>query len=169
MVDMLQQQVPGHDLSQVGQLTALPPGADQVPWDGPEARLVIHDGHTPGHMAVFLPGPGVLIAGDMVSGGEIPLLDTEADDAFGDYQAGLEALARLDGVRWVVPGHGYPGDGAEFRRRVDLDRRYLDRLLAGQPFTDPRCTEDWMRDHHEKQLAYVAARGAGAAGGAGPE
>ena len=40
----------------------------------------MHDGHAPGHGAVFLPESGVLIAGDMCSDVEIPLLDTDAAD-----------------------------------------------------------------------------------------
>ncbi len=68
-----QRSVPGHDFSLLGRLTPLDAGA--IPWDGPEARLIVHDGHAPGHGAVFLPGTGVLVAGDMCSDVEIPLLD----------------------------------------------------------------------------------------------
>src|SRR5262249_37777105 len=54
-------------------LTALPDGTGLIPWDGPEAQLVVHNGHAPGHTGVFFPRAGVLVAGDMLSDLEIPL------------------------------------------------------------------------------------------------
>ena len=115
----------------------------------------MHDGHAPGHGAVFLPDSGVLIAGDMCSDMEIPLLDTVADDPLGDYRTGLERLASAPGVRQVVPGHGHVGDAAEFRRRVTADFAYLD-ALGGKPFSDPRLEDgaEWIRTTHEEQLRY---------------
>src|SRR5580693_4307414 len=56
---------PGHDLSLIGKVTPL--SGTPIAWDGPAAELVVHDGHAPGHAAVFLPDSGVLIAGDMCS------------------------------------------------------------------------------------------------------
>jgi hydroxyacylglutathione hydrolase len=147
--------VPGHDLSLVGKVTAL--DALAIPWDGPTARLIVHDGHAPGHGAVFLPGAGVLIAGDMCSDIEIPLLDIEAADPLGDYRTGLGRLAAVPGVRTVVPGHGHVGDAEEFRRRLGLDYAYLDALPLGKPFSDPRLTEDrpeWLHQMHHKQVRY---------------
>jgi glyoxylase-like metal-dependent hydrolase (beta-lactamase superfamily II) len=154
----LEETAPGHDLDLFGRLAGLPADAAAIPWDGPAAQLIVHDGHAPGHGAVFLPDAGVLVAGDMLSDIEMPLLDTGAADPLGDYRAGLEQLAGLTGVRLLVPGHGHLGDGAEFRRRVDADRRYLDLLAAGQPFSDPRAASGWLLDHHRTQLAVVAGR-----------
>ena len=124
------QAVPGQDLELVGRMRSL--DASAIPWDGPEARLIVHDGHAPGHGAVFLPESGVLIAGDMCSDVEIPLLDTDAADPLGDYRTGMERLASVPGVRQVVPGHGHIGDAAELRRRLALDAAYLDAVSAGQ-------------------------------------
>jgi len=154
----LRERMPGHDLDLAGRLTALPDGTGLVPWDGPEAQLVVHDGHAPGHAAVFLPGAGVLVAGDMLSDLEIPILDLEQDDALADYRTGLEKLAGVRDVRWLVPGHGQPADAAGFRARADADRRYLDRLEAGQPFDDPRGLPGWLAEQHRQQSEYVAAR-----------
>jgi hydroxyacylglutathione hydrolase len=156
MTDMLQRSEPGHDVTLFGRLTALPGDARQIPWDGPAAELIVHDGHTPGHGAVYFPAVGVLVAGDMLSDIEIPILDTVADDPLGDYRTGLRRLATVRGVRWVVPGHGHIGDAAEFRRRLDADNRYLDLLAAGEPFEDPRMTMQWQRDCHADQLRTVA-------------
>jgi hydroxyacylglutathione hydrolase len=58
----------------------------------------------------------------------------------------------VPGVRWLVPGHGHIADAGEFRRRLDTDYRYLDLLVAGEPFDDSRCTADWLRARHEEQL-----------------
>jgi hydroxyacylglutathione hydrolase len=153
-----QRSAPGHDLSLLGRLTPLDAAA--VPWDGPEARLIVHDGHAPGHGAVFLPGTGVLVAGDMCSDVEIPLLDLAAPDPLGGYRAGLERLAAVPGVRHVVPGHGHTGDADEFRRRLAADAAYLDALALGKPFADPRLTgPGWLRDTHGEQLRYVGRPG----------
>jgi len=54
---------------------------------------------------------------------------------------------------------GRAADAAEFRRRLDADTRYLDLLAAGEPFSDPRCTQQWLRDWHEHQLRSVAGLG----------
>lgn len=155
ILEYVRQSVPGHDLELVGRLRSLDAAA--IPWDGPEARLIVHDGHAPGHGAVFLPESGVLIAGDMCSDVEIPLLDTVAADPLGDYRTGMERLASAPGVRRVVPGHGHIGDVAELRRRLALDAAYLDALTSGKPAGDPRLTEDspeWMRVMHDEQVRY---------------
>jgi glyoxylase-like metal-dependent hydrolase (beta-lactamase superfamily II) len=131
--------------------------AADIPWDGPKAQLIVHNGHAPGHGAVFLPGSGILIAGDMCSDVEIPLLDIVAADPLGDYRTGLQRLASVPGVRQVVPGHGHVGDGAEFRRRLTLDFAYLDAVGSGKLFSDPRLTAEsagWLHDTHDEQVRY---------------
>jgi glyoxylase-like metal-dependent hydrolase (beta-lactamase superfamily II) len=158
MLEQLGQSAPGHDLELAGRMQPLDGTA--IPWDGPDARLIVHDGHAPGHGAVFLPDSGVLLAGDMCSDMEIPLLDTEEKDPLGDYRTGVERLASVPGVRQVVPGHGHIGDAAELRRRLDLDTAYLDAVSAGQPYQDPRLTADspeWMRTMHQNQVRYFQA------------
>jgi hydroxyacylglutathione hydrolase len=156
MITRVQEEAPGHDLGLFGRLVPLPAGAGAIPWDGPAAQVIAHNGHAPGHAAVFLPDTGVLVAGDMLSDIEIPLLDTDAADPLGDYRAGLRRLAAVPGVRWLVPGHGHVAGAAQFRRRLDADARYLDLLAAGEPFDDPRCTVTWLRDSHRRQLRGVA-------------
>jgi hydroxyacylglutathione hydrolase len=153
ILDGARQAVPGLDPELVGRMRSL--DASAIPWDGPEARLIVHDGHARGHGAVFLPESGVLIAGDMCSDVEIPLLDTAATDPLGEYRTGMERLASVPGVRQVVPGHGHVGDAAELRRRFDLDAAYLDAITSGKPAGDPRLTEDspeWIRVTHDEQV-----------------
>jgi hydroxyacylglutathione hydrolase len=146
---------PGHDRSLVGRL--IPLDAAAIPWDGPAAQVIIHDGHAPGHGAVFLPGTGVLVAGDMCSDVEIPLLDLAADDPLGDYRTGLQRLAAVPGVRQVVPGHGHTGDAGQFRQRLAADSAYLDAVALGRPFADPRLTagcERWLHVMHDEQVRF---------------
>ncbi len=154
IIDGVDKSAPGHDLSLIGRLQPL--DASAIPWDGPTARLIVHNGHAPGHGAVFLPDSGVLLAGDMCSDVEIPLLDTAAADPLGDYRTGMERLAAVPGVHQVVPGHGHVGDASEFRRRLALDAAYLDAITNGKPTDDPRlegCAE-WMRVMHDEQVRY---------------
>jgi hydroxyacylglutathione hydrolase len=155
-----QRSAPGHDFLLLGRLTPL--DAATIPWDGPQAQVIAHDGHAPGHGAVFLPGTGVLVAGDMCSDVEIPLLDLGGADPLGDYRTGLERLASVAGVRHVIPGHGHVGDADEFRRRLAADAAYLDALVLGHPFDDPRLTAgspQWLREAHEEQLRRVRGPG----------
>jgi glyoxylase-like metal-dependent hydrolase (beta-lactamase superfamily II) len=149
-------EAPGHDRALIADLVALDSGV--IPWDGPAARVIAHDGHAPGHGAVFLPEPGVLVAGDMCSDAEIPLLDTESADPFGAYRVGLRRLASLRGVRIVVPGHGRPGDNAAFRSRLAADVAYLDAVEAGRNPGDPRLAsaEGWLLAEHERQVALAS-------------
>jgi glyoxylase-like metal-dependent hydrolase (beta-lactamase superfamily II) len=157
LVSAAEEAAPGHDLDLLGRLTPLSLPADRIPWDGTETQAVIHDAHAPGHGAIFLPATGTLIAGDMCSDIEIPLLDLAAPDPLGGYRAGLELLASLPGVRHVIPGHGHPGDAAEFRRRLHADRRYLDALERGETFADPRLAQaqDWLLAEHDAQARRV--------------
>ena len=152
---------PGHDLDLFGKLTPL--GQATIPWDGPAAVVIEHDAHEIGHGAVFLPDAGVLLAGDMLSDIEIPLLYGGDPDPVGRYRAGLELLAGLDGVRVVVPGHGHPGDGAEFRRRVAADLHYLDGLANGAAFAgqDERIGAGWLRAEHDRQFALLQCQPGG--------
>jgi glyoxylase-like metal-dependent hydrolase (beta-lactamase superfamily II) len=148
---------PGHDLSLFARLAPL--AATEVPWDGPRAVVVAHDGHAPGHGALFLPGHGVLVAGDMCSDIEIPLPDMDAADPFGTYRHGLRLLASLAGVRVVVPGHGHVGDAAEMRRRIAADHAYLDAVETGRDPRDPRLVVDWLRAEHARHRAHASDAG----------
>jgi glyoxylase-like metal-dependent hydrolase (beta-lactamase superfamily II) len=147
---------PGHDLTLFAR--TVPLLGHEIDWPGPRALVYGHDAHAPGHGAVFLPGQGVLIAGDMLSDIEIPLPDLESPDPFGGYREGLRHLADIPGVRVVVPGHGHVGDEAEFRLRIIADLTYLDAVEAGGDPGDPRLTEDWLREEHARHRARAVTR-----------
>lgn len=132
---------PGHDAGLLGRVTALPPGTREIPWTGPRAIVVAHQAHCPGHAALALPDAGVLLAGDMLSDLEIPLLDADATDPLADYRVALDLLEAATvehGVRTVVPGHGHVGDASELARRLAADRAYLATVAAGGSSDDPR-------------------------------
>jgi glyoxylase-like metal-dependent hydrolase (beta-lactamase superfamily II) len=150
LVSGVRQEAPGHDLTLFARVEPLL--GREIDWAGPRAVVYAHDAHAPGHGAVLLPEAGLLIAGDMLSDIEIPLLDLRAPDPFDGYRQGLELLASVPGVRQVVPGHGHVGDQAEFRRRVAADRAYLNATEAGADVADERLSADWLRAEHARHL-----------------
>ncbi|MHB1593992.1 MAG: MBL fold metallo-hydrolase [Streptosporangiaceae bacterium] len=154
LIDGVTDSAPDHDLDLFAKLTPLPPGANILDWRGPRTEVVTHDGHAPGHSAIFLPDSGVLIAGDMCSDIEMPLLDLDSADPVGDYRAALDAFAAL-AVRLVVPGHGSVTGAEGFRERVTADRRYLDDLERGADSADPRISGDWLEAEYRAQVAAV--------------
>ncbi|WP_066587869.1 MBL fold metallo-hydrolase [Cellulomonas timonensis] len=146
---------PGHDPALFGRLTALPADATELPWDGPQAVIVRHRAHAPGHAALVLPHAATLLAGDMLSDLEIPLLDTDAADPLDDYRAALDTLERAaadHGVRTVIPGHGHVGDGAELARRLAADRRSLEALARGRTPDADRLRTPWLAEEHRKHV-----------------
>jgi glyoxylase-like metal-dependent hydrolase (beta-lactamase superfamily II) len=161
---------PGHDLDYLTSASPLPENTDRIPWPGslrhesfPGVRLVEHSAHIPGHAGLIV--DDVLLAGDMLSDIEVPLLGDEPG-AIAEYRAGLEALEHAvtaSGVRVIVPGHGTPAIGPEaMTTRFAADRAYLDTFevltrRAPSPAdvtADPRVTGEVARWHAE-QLARL--------------
>lgn len=131
------------------------PAEGSLDWSGPETVLLRHDAHAPGHTAVWLPAAGVLVAGDMLSDVEIPLLE---ESSAAQYAAGLARLQpAVQRSRIVVPGHGHVAIGVEAaRRRWAADRAYLDALLAGRQPDDSRLADPAMRAAHADNRARAA-------------
>jgi glyoxylase-like metal-dependent hydrolase (beta-lactamase superfamily II) len=152
------EQVP---LDLLGLITGLPAETTQIPWDGPRVRIVEHQAHAPGHAALVIEEPKVLVAGDMLSDVLIPLLNVHGcADPIGDYLAGLEVLEDAAGdVEVVIPGHGSVGGADQVRARIDHDRAYLQALrddtVPDDPRIGPSATYDWMPGVHERQLGHV--------------
>lgn len=118
---------------------------DRLPDPWGEAELVVHDGHAPGHTAVWLPERGVLLAGDMLSDVELPL--PFWPDDLPAYLAGLDALApHVARADVLVPGHGHPTRAP--LARLDADRRYLDDVLTRGDSADPRIGNPDMAENH---------------------
>jgi glyoxylase-like metal-dependent hydrolase (beta-lactamase superfamily II) len=157
------EQVP---LDLLGLIAGLPAEMAQIPWDGPQVRIIEHQAHAPGHAALLIEERGVLVAGDMLSDVLIPMLDVNgAADPIDDYLAALRLLEGAAGdVDVLVPGHGSIGGADQVRARIDQDRAYVHALRdAGVP-SDPRVGpaatygEDWLPSVHEGQLQSLARR-----------
>jgi glyoxylase-like metal-dependent hydrolase (beta-lactamase superfamily II) len=150
------EQVPLHLL---GLITGLPAGAEQIPWDGPQVRILEHEAHAPGHAALVIEERGVLVAGDLLSDVLIPFLDLNAADPIGDHLTALRLLeSAAGGVEVVIPGHG--SVGSQVKERIDQDRAYLHALRDGDAAGDPRLVppaifSDWLPGVHERQQAAL--------------
>jgi glyoxylase-like metal-dependent hydrolase (beta-lactamase superfamily II) len=153
-------------LDLLGQITGLPAGATEVPWDGPNVRIIEHNAHAPGHAALLVEDRRVLIAGDMLSDVLIPMFNFGATNPLGDYLAGLQLLEEVAGdVDMFIPGHGSVGNGAELRARIKLDRAYVEAVRDGREVTnDPRIGPsvqagwEWMNDVHAGQVHGLAQK-----------
>ena len=156
----------GADLELLGLIE--PIDATGLRWSGPQLTLIGHDGHAPGHLAISVPDDGVLIAGDMCSDVEIPLLDLTAEQPLDGYRTGLAELRRAaGGCHLVVPGHGTIARDEQVTRRFDQDLAYLDALEAGEQVGDVRLDEavargtEWLLEEHARQLSWARSAGAG--------
>lgn len=160
---------PGHDPGLLGRLRPL--DGDLVPWSGPRVVVVPHRAHCPGSVALVVPDAGVLLAGDLLSDREVPLLDPEAADPVADHLAALDALeaaAARWSVRVLVPGHGTVTGADGLGRRLAADRAYLAALRdaaatgAGDAAVDdPRLADAEQRGLHEEQLHALTATARG--------
>jgi glyoxylase-like metal-dependent hydrolase (beta-lactamase superfamily II) len=164
---------PGLDAALFGLLTPLPDGAAELPAPAPGGCAVLrHAAHAPGHLALAV--RGALLAGDMLSPREVPLLDVGHDgearpapaDPVGDYRAALdrlEAFAAAHAVEVVVPGHGPVVRGrTALAALLAADRAYLEALereAAGGPAAaDPRLADAWVAAEHVRQVRHLRAR-----------
>ncbi|MDK1361020.1 MBL fold metallo-hydrolase [Arthrobacter sp. zg-Y1219] len=143
----------------LGLITGLPAGAAQLPWDGPDIRIIEHQAHAPGHAALLIEERGVLVAGDMLSDILMPFLDLEAADPMEDYLAALRLFESLpDGVI-VIPGHGSVGGAGQLRARIDQDRAYVQDLrdtgATDDPRVGPSAPLDWLPEVHRWQVSRL--------------
>ncbi len=121
---------------------------------GEEIEFVVHDGHAPGHTAMWMPERGVMCAGDMLSDIELPF--PFFPDDLPAYLAGLDVLAPVVAkANVLVPGHGH----VTFQpmERLDADRFYLDELLQGREPDDPRRAFPESEAAHQKMVQMVKA------------
>jgi glyoxylase-like metal-dependent hydrolase (beta-lactamase superfamily II) len=151
----------------LGLITGLPPGAVEIPWNGPRVRIIEHRGHAPGHAALLIEERGILVAGDMLSDILMPFLDLQAAEPVEDYWSALQLFDGVaDEVDAVIPGHGSVGRGQQVRTRIALDRAYIEALGDGTEPDDPRVGPSaplsWLPDIHRWQVQRILAPEAGA-------
>jgi glyoxylase-like metal-dependent hydrolase (beta-lactamase superfamily II) len=151
-------------LDLLGLITGLPAETAQIPWDGPQVRIIEHQAHASGHAALLIEERGVLVAGDMLSDVLIPMLDlNDTADPIEDYLAALRSLdGAAEGVDVLIPGHGSIGGADQVYARIDQDRAYVHALRDAQVPSDPRvgpsATYDWVPGVHARQLQRLAQR-----------
>jgi glyoxylase-like metal-dependent hydrolase (beta-lactamase superfamily II) len=89
-----------------------------------ELRIEHAPGHTASMLALYEPQSRTLWAADVLSDVEIPSVIHD----LAAYERTLARIAELE-IATLVPGHGNPThETTEIRRRLEEDRRYLDRL-----------------------------------------
>ena len=123
--------------------------------DGPseDFEVIAHDGHAPGHAALWAPGRRVLVVGDMLSDVELPL--PFWPDDLPAYLDGLDRLAPyVSRASMLVPGHGSPSFTP--MERLDADRRYLDDVMAGRTPSDQRIANPGMQEEYEHLVRLAA-------------
>jgi glyoxylase-like metal-dependent hydrolase (beta-lactamase superfamily II) len=153
-------------LDLLGLITGLPAETTQIPWDGPQVRIIEHQAHAPGHAALLIEERRVLVAGDMLSDVLIPMLDlNDTADPIEDYLAALRLLeGAADDVDVLVPGHGSIGGADQVHARIDQDRAYVHALRDGHVPSDPRIGPsakpgwEWVSDVHNGQAQRLAQR-----------
>jgi glyoxylase-like metal-dependent hydrolase (beta-lactamase superfamily II) len=153
-------------LDLLGLITGLPAETAQIPWDGPQVRILEHQAHAPGPAALLIEERGVLVAGDMLSDVLIPMLDlNDTADPIEDYLAALRLLEGVAGdVDVLVPGHGSTGGTDQVHARIDQDRTYVHALRDAHVLSDPRVGPsakdgwDWVAGVHARQLQGLARR-----------
>jgi glyoxylase-like metal-dependent hydrolase (beta-lactamase superfamily II) len=153
-------------LDLMGLITGLPAETAQIPWDGPQVRIIEHQAHAPGHAALLIEERGVLVAGDMLSDVLIPMLNLNGTaDPIEDYLVALRLLEGAAGdVDVLVPGHGSIGGADQVQARIDQDRAYVDALRGTHVPSDPRVGPsaksgwEWVSGVHEGQLQGLAQR-----------
>jgi hydroxyacylglutathione hydrolase len=127
------------------------------PW-----RPVFRDafGHCASQLSVHLPEAGVLVAADMLSDIEVPMLDGPPEA----YVRTLETLRPLiDGgaVTTLVPGHGAVARGAEaVRERLARDLDYLRALSDGARAARAEGLDEDATVARLDALEYVGKRAA---------
>ena len=128
--------------------------------DGGRLEAVLTPGHAPGHIALFEPASGTLIAGDLVSGnGTVGIFPPH-----GSMLEYLDSLARARAlpVTRILPGHGPAIEAGAARldeyieHRIQRERQVYEEVARG-----PRTIEEIVTDLYPDVLPQFR-RAAGA-------
>jgi glyoxylase-like metal-dependent hydrolase (beta-lactamase superfamily II) len=157
LVEQLGSSFPRHLVDLMGRVQGV---SENIPLEsvpaGFDIELIIHDGHAPGHTALWLPRQRILLAGDMLSDVELPL--PFYPDDIPAYIDALDLLAPFAAAAdLIIPGHGHIGSDA--RRRLDADRRYIDDMLRDGSSADPRMANPGMTEEHSHMQYLVGGSG----------
>jgi glyoxylase-like metal-dependent hydrolase (beta-lactamase superfamily II) len=143
------------DVTLVGPDVAYDGGGAQLDLGGVVAQLInVGQAHTRGDQVVFLPGSGVLFAGDLVEDRFLPIFPDEDADGL----LWLAALDRLDALspRIVVGGHGEVGDAGLIAAERDYLVAVRDRVAAlrGEGVPLERIEEELEGELSERQAGW---------------
>jgi glyoxylase-like metal-dependent hydrolase (beta-lactamase superfamily II) len=126
---------------------------DQMLVDLGSLSVQIHHlpGHTPDCCVGFVPGRGLLLAGDTA---ETPFPVVPEGCPLDEWIAGLERWAADSQVQIVVPAHGAVGG----REILQDNIRYLQGLRDGRPIDIPGSLTDFYQRTHESNLRAAGIR-----------
>lgn len=104
-------------------------GGDEIQSGGLTFQVIHTPGHTLGHISLFEPEAGILLAGDACHQDDTPWLGIYRHGSTAIYQAlaSLDQLAALK-PRWMGSGHGQPTDNPLVA--IDHTRRKYESWLA---------------------------------------
>ncbi len=87
-------------------------------------------GHTADHICLHSPELGIFLSGDHVLPSITPHIagTGPADDPLDQFMKALDEVARIEGVRRVLPAHGHPFDDLAGRTR-EIKRHHRERLV----------------------------------------
>jgi hydroxyacylglutathione hydrolase len=89
-----------------------------------EVKAIHTPGHSPGHVAYYLPGEKVLVGGDLIIGGSIGRTDLP-DSKHTDLEASIRRVMELADATKLLGGHGPASTLGEERR----DNAYVRAIL----------------------------------------
>jgi glyoxylase-like metal-dependent hydrolase (beta-lactamase superfamily II) len=72
-----------------------------------EVQVIHTPGHSPGHVAFYIPSAKILVSGDLILMGAVGRTDFP-DCSFKALQASLRRIMQLPGDTQLLPGHGHP-------------------------------------------------------------
>ena len=101
-------------------------------------RLIHLPGHAADMLGVHVPAERTLIAADMLSDVELPMIEGDGRDYLQSLHK-IDALVAAGQVETLVPGHGHITHGADaIRARIAEDIAYVDqlRMVIGGKLTD---------------------------------
>lgn len=90
-----------------------------------EVQVIHTPGHSPGHVAFYIPSEKILIGGDLILMGAVGRTDFP-DCSFKDLQASLRRVMRLPGDTNLLPGHGQASLLSEERETNPYVQQALD-------------------------------------------
>ncbi|GHF13967.1 hypothetical protein GCM10017044_05070 [Kordiimonas sediminis] len=105
------------------------------------AFIFSNDGHSPGDILVYLPGPNVVLGGDVVSSDYLPIMTHH-----GNLTALIESLQALTALNpaIILPGHGQPTTTRSVIRDSELLRDVVKLVMNGK--ANSKSPEEVTRD-----------------------